>query len=202
MLSIWLPSLVSRPVLFFDKSLSYIYSILFYLILIVNSQIKGKRDKTRANKESGDRIVGSGLIGGDFTITPNPKYIDNRLQIFDRLLGEYQSRVSSKADIPISIILPNGDVKEGFAFKTTPMEIAKSISTGLADAIIIAKVVYSNKFDDDLIVACDEDEEQAAAQDTSETVNDGELWDLTRPLIGNCTLTLLKYDDTETKTVT
>jgi threonyl-tRNA synthetase len=29
----------------------------------------------------------------------------------------------------------------------------------------------------------------------------GELWDMSRPLIGDCTLTLLKYDDPEAKTV-
>ena len=30
---------------------------------------------------------------------------------------------------------------------------------------------------------------------------EGELWDLTRPLVGDCKLTLLKYDDPESKTV-
>ena len=33
------------------------------------------------------------------------------------------------------------------------------------------------------------------------TLTEGELWDLTRPLVGDCKLTLLKYDDPESKTV-
>ena len=33
------------------------------------------------------------------------------------------------------------------------------------------------------------------------TLTEGLLWDLSRPLVGNCTLTLLKYDDPESRTV-
>jgi hypothetical protein len=56
--------------------------------------------------------------------------------------------------------------------KTTPLEIAKEISTGLADSVIIAKVRYANNATrgdvEDNIVACDEDEESAVASTAKE----------------------------------
>jgi len=41
---------------------------------------------------------------------------------------------------PIKITLPDGGVKEGVANQTTPLNIAESISKGLAKAVVIAKV--------------------------------------------------------------
>jgi threonyl-tRNA synthetase len=48
-------------------------------------------------------------------------------------------------------------------------------------------------------VACDEDDESEAV--ITNDKNLGELWDMNRPLIGDCTVTFLKYDDPESKTV-
>jgi len=67
-------------------------------------------------------------------------------------------KVSSRPDIPIRITLPSGDVKEGLAFKTTPYDIAKSISQGLADNVVVARVAYISKLEEDAIIACDEDD--------------------------------------------
>jgi threonyl-tRNA synthetase len=159
-----------------------------------------KREVSRANKESGDRISSTGLIGGPFAITPNPSFLADRSAVFDRLWDQYQKFLSSKSDQPISITLPNGEVKEGVASKTTPLDIAKSISNGLAEAVVIAKVVYSTRYEEDNIIACDEDEDSEAKNDHG-NASEGELWDLNRPLIGDCTMTLLKFEDTESKTV-
>lgn len=41
---------------------------------------------------------------------------------------------------PIAITLPDGAVKEGVSFQTTPMDIAQSISSSLAKKVIVAKV--------------------------------------------------------------
>lgn len=162
------------------------------------------RDRQRANKEAGDRIDGSaGLIGGAFTISPNPVFVSKREEIFNKYYARYQDSIASIEERSISITLPNGDVKSGVAFKTSPYDIAKGISNGLADACIIAKVSFTTRYEEDNIVACDEDDEADAAKQSDDAVgaNDGELWDLTRPLIGDCKLSLLKYDDPESKTV-
>jgi threonyl-tRNA synthetase len=169
----------------------------------------GKRDQTRANKESGGRIAGSGLIGGPFKITPNPSFLEARTEVFDRLWARQEAaRVESlPTDKSIAVTLPNGDVKTGVAFKTSPYDIAKAISQGLADSIIIAKVAYTSRLDTDAdaVVACDEDEEggegAGAAAAALANASEGQLWDVTRPLVGDCRLVLLKYDDPQARTV-
>lgn len=82
---------------------------------------------TRANKESSGRIdQGSGeLLGSSLTISPNPSFLQERQAVFDRLFKKYEESVAARPDIAISITLPNGDVKQGIAFKTTPYDIAK-----------------------------------------------------------------------------
>jgi threonyl-tRNA synthetase len=167
---------------------------------------KHKREQTRSNKESGSRMEGGGLIGGDFTLSPNATFLQERAAVFDRILNQYNERLTAKGDVPISVTLPNGDARSGFAFKTTPYDIAKSISQGLADNVVVARVIYSNKYEEDEIVACDEDDEAAqnkaaANKEAASKAPQGELWDLNRPLVGDCTLQLLKFDEPESKTV-
>jgi hypothetical protein len=92
----------------------------------------GKRQEgqqgSRAIKSSDGRIeaASSGsLIGGEFTIQQNPPYIKEREDYFNLLLARQQEQLASKPDIPIIITLPNGEQKQGLAFKTTPYDIAK-----------------------------------------------------------------------------
>lgn len=59
---------------------------------------------------------------------------------------------------------------EGTSWQSSPYDIAKTISQGLADATVIAKV-------------------------------NNQLWDLDRPLEGDCTLQLIKFDDPEGQAV-
>ena len=160
------------------------------------------RDKQRANKESGARQDNNaGHIGGEFTITPNPPFLTQREEVFNKYLTRYEAQIAAMPDQPITIKLPNGDVKNGIAFKTSPYDIAKGISQGLADNVIIAKVLYSTRLEQDSIIACDEDDEASSATSGESGISDGELWDLNRPLIGDCELKLLKYEDPESKTV-
>jgi threonyl-tRNA synthetase len=51
-----------------------------------------------------------------------------------------QAEALSVDEKPITITLPDGSTRPGIAGKTTPMEIAKGISAGLAKKVIIAKV--------------------------------------------------------------
>jgi threonyl-tRNA synthetase len=120
-----------------------------------------------------------------------------------------------RPDEAISITLPDGTVKSGVAFKTSPYDVALSIAKGLADSIIIARVVYTRRLENDSVVACDNDEEEASCDTSgvpsaiaaaalaaaSTKATEGELWDITRPLVGDCKLTLLKFDSDEGKTV-
>jgi len=167
---------------------------------------ESKRDYlTRANKESGDRIIAGERIGGPFEGNNSATYQAERVEVFDRLWDKFQESLREKPKRAITISLPDGTVKEGEAFKTTPLQIAIGISQGLADSVIIARVAYSNRLEEDNIVACDEDDEAAeekqAQQQQDGKMGEGELWDLSRPLVGDCKLTLLKFDEPEAKTV-
>lgn len=160
---------------------------------------------TRANKESGDRIAASDssrvVPDGNFVVKSSPSFIVERGQVFDRLLSKYSQINLSKPEIEISVTLPDGSVKRGRAFHTSPYDIAKEISQGLADNVVIAKVQYTSKYEEDSdVIACDEDDEAMTASSSSS--NESEvLWDLNRPLIGDCHLKLLKFEDSEAKTV-
>jgi len=61
------------------------------------------------------------------------------------------------------VTLPDGNVKEGKKWETTPMDIAAQISKGLANSALISAV-------------------------------DDVLWDMNRPLEGDCKLELFKFD--------
>lgn len=66
----------------------------------------------------------------------------------------------------IKVTLPDGAIKEGKKLITTPMDIAKEISSGFAASCLIAQV-------------------------------DETLWDMGRPLEGDCKLQMFKFDTNE-----
>ncbi|ORZ33962.1 threonyl-tRNA synthetase [Catenaria anguillulae PL171] len=73
-------------------------------------------------------------------MTPPPEYLAHRIAMFEKLKAEYDAEIQSKPREPISITLPNGTVKEGTSWQTTPMEIAKSIAKSLSERVVISKV--------------------------------------------------------------
>jgi len=168
---------------------------------IADGSANGKREKDRANKESGDRISdGVGLIGGSFTKSDGSSYISHRSSVFDRLYAIQEAKIAAIPDTPIVVTLPDGSTRASLAFKTSPMDIALSISKSLADSVIISRVKYSQRLDDVGAVAEWEDEDEDPFQDQD---SDKILWDLNRPLVGSCLLELVKYDpdDRDIKTV-
>lgn len=66
----------------------------------------------------------------------------------------------------VRITLPNGTVKEGKKWMTTPLDIVKEISKSLASNALISQV-------------------------------NGVLWDMSRPLDGDCELKLFTFDSDE-----
>ena len=76
------------------------------------------------------------------------------------------------------------------------MQIAEGISKGLAQHVLVARVLYENAVEACQVVV-PEDEES----DHEEEEGEGVLWDLTRPLEGNCKLWLLKFEDKGGKAV-
>jgi threonyl-tRNA synthetase len=104
----------------------------------------------------------NGPIGAE--LAPPPEYFEERIKIFDEYMAKYEAFVAEQPRNPITITLPDGKEVQGTAWETTPMAVAKGISTSLADRVIIAKV------------------------------NNQELWDLNRPLENSVQLALLDFD--------
>ncbi|ORZ21236.1 hypothetical protein BCR42DRAFT_459239 [Absidia repens] len=72
--------------------------------------------------------------------TPAPEYLQHRIDMFDRLKVEYDESIKNKPREAITITLPDGTVKEGTSWETSPMSIALGIAKSLAERTVIAKV--------------------------------------------------------------
>ncbi|KAG2466935.1 SYTC protein, partial [Polypterus senegalus] len=110
---------------------------------------------------------------GRSELNPWPKYIEDRLALYNKLKEENDlllAEKSAKESKPIKVTLLDGKQIDAESWKTTPYKIACGISQGLADNIVISKV-------------------------------NNEVWDLDRPLEGDCNLEFLKFDDEEAQAV-
>lgn len=73
-------------------------------------------------------------------LDPQPAFIQERLLLWDKLKKQYDEELLQKPKATINITLPDGKIVEGKSWQSTPYDIAKGISQGLADATVIAKV--------------------------------------------------------------
>ncbi|KAK0097452.1 hypothetical protein PV326_001792 [Microctonus aethiopoides] len=112
---------------------------------------ENKKDKSSSNKNTISEL------------NPWPSYIQDRINLWDKLKAQYDADIAAKPVTDITVTLPDGKEVIGQCWRTTPYDIAKGISQGLADNTVIAKV-------------------------------NNVLWDLERPLEGDCKLELLKFD--------
>ncbi|WVQ78227.1 threonine-tRNA ligase [Cryptococcus sp. DSM 104549] len=117
----------------------------------------GKKDKKDKKKDKGGNA-------GPLELSPPPEFFAERIKIYDEYKAKYDAHVAAQPREPITITFPDGKTAEGTSWETTPLQLARGISSSLAERIIIAKV------------------------------NNQELWDLTRPLEASCSLALLDFD--------
>ncbi|XP_042216054.1 threonine--tRNA ligase 1, cytoplasmic-like isoform X2 [Homarus americanus] len=101
----------------------------------LSTQTYAQRAAGRNKKEKGG-ASGKGAI----ELTPWPDYIQERLNMWDRLKKEADEALAAKLSEPIQITLPDGAVKDGKSWITTPYEVAQGISQGLAENTVVAKV--------------------------------------------------------------
>lgn len=101
--------------------------------------------KGNAQKGGGQKSGGGGgkkAAGGSSAPVPLPAFIDERQKLWETVKQQYDVELQKKIDAAekITVTLPDGKAIDGIAWKTTPMEIAKGISRGLADSVVVAKV--------------------------------------------------------------
>ena len=90
--------------------------------------------------------------------------------------------------------MPDGKIKEGKSFETTPFSIAKEISSQMAKQIIVAKVKYDSR-----VATLDEGLLNPEAEEGVEEADQWFFWDVNRPIEGSCQIRLVKFDDPEGK---
>merc|ERR1711970_822439 len=108
------------------------------------------------------------------------------------MLEVQKAEIAAKVQAPIQIKLEDDTIVEGNAWKTLPIDIAKGISKELAKDALVARVIYSDGRASSLVPVDDSDEEDE---------DEGELWDLLRPLEGDCAIRFYTFEDSEGKTV-
>lgn len=183
------------------------------------SNAKAGLQGRRAKASSGPKMdAGKVMIGGDSFVkrTKEPAWLNDRVKAYETIKAKRQAELEQKTPIDIHVTMPDGKVlhqdKEGNAFqawKTSPHDVALTISQGLADAVTVARVTYESfapdyspwedgmEGEDTLADAmADGGVEQAKDQKTM-------LWDMTRPLVGPVAkLEFLKFEsDQDAKTV-
>ena len=92
-------------------------------------------DAVKPNKKDNKKSKQQSLY-----LDPEPTFIEERTEMFDRLQKEYNDKVASLPRVPLKIVLKDGAVKEATSWETTPMDIARGISKSLADRLCISKV--------------------------------------------------------------
>lgn len=88
--------------------------------------------------------------------------------------------------------MPDGSVKTGKSFETSPYDIAKGISSQFADKCIVAKVKYSKR-----VATLDEGLLNPEAEEGVDESDQWTYWDLNRALEGDCEMFLYKFDNDE-----
>ena len=97
---------------------------------------KRKRKRKRKRKEKEKKKTMEKQVE-KLTLEQENEYTLHRIALFDKLKAEYDSIVHPEE--PITVSLPTSQV-QAISFKTTPLDIAKNISSSLAKRILISKV--------------------------------------------------------------
>ena len=154
----------------------------------------------RTIASSSGKITGAEKIGGTFTLAANAEWLQTREGLLDSIAERNKVEFAQLEKLPIKVTLPDGKVIDGTAWATSPLEVATSISKGLAQAVITASVRYSKRYagaSASLVEVAADPEAEASDEGPAEW----ELWDLSRPLEGDCELQLHKFDDPRGKEV-
>lgn len=185
-----------------------------------SKETKSGQQGRRANESTGPKIEEGLRLGGNSFVAreKDPAWLKQRVATFEKIQARRHEELASKTSVHISVTMPDGNTLKGNksgepfeSWKTSPYDVAVSISQGLADSVSVARVTYES-FCSDYSPAEDGMEGQDmlsdAMQDGGVENNSADnvktlLWDMTRPLVGSVSkMEFLKFeDDQDAKTV-
>jgi threonyl-tRNA synthetase len=134
--------------------------------------IGGGEKKPKKEKKGGAAAAAAAdADAGPLELNPPASFLQDRLDLFDKLYKEQQDEIAKKPRHEILVTMPDGTIKPGKAYETTPGEIAKGISNSLYKRTVVARIDGEH------------------------------LWDIDRPLEKSCKLELLDFHDDQGKFV-
>ncbi|KAI8997810.1 hypothetical protein BDB01DRAFT_846418 [Pilobolus umbonatus] len=101
-----------------------------------------KKTAVKSDKKAAPKKVKAKDGGSDYPleISPAPEYLKHRMDMFDQLKKLSDENAAKQPRVAIKVTLPDGTVKEGVAWETTPLSIATGIAKSLAERTVISKV--------------------------------------------------------------
>jgi threonyl-tRNA synthetase len=94
----------------------------------------------KPKKEKKAAAAGGASDSRPLELNPRPSFIQDRIELFDRLKSRYNDDIAKKPREPITITLPDGSIKQGTAWETSPADIAKGISSSLFKRVVVARL--------------------------------------------------------------
>lgn len=159
---------------------------------------QSREEKSRAKEGTTHTLKAGGKIGGHLEIRSDPPFLQERLLKYEEIKKVFLSKIEAKPNVPIKITLPDGTVKEGVSWKTTPLDIARTISKKLAKTVCVAEIKYTgDRISPMESVAAEEDMVNDVKEEDGKMEEDSDvlLWDVFRPFEGDCSLKLIKFEE-------
>ncbi|XP_011212417.2 threonine--tRNA ligase 1, cytoplasmic isoform X1 [Bactrocera dorsalis] len=99
-----------------------------------------RRYATLVSKMKKEKQKNAPAATGKKELNPWPSYIEERNALWEKLKVEREAELAAKTRTPIKVTLPDGKQVHATSWETTPYDVAKGISQGLADNTVVAKV--------------------------------------------------------------
>ena len=152
----------------------------------------------RATKGTEHTLASNQKIGGEFQKQENAPFIKERAELWDKLYSAQEEKNKSLPQEKIKITLQDGREIEGTSNITTPYQVAeKHTKKSDLKEFLVAKVLYSKKISETQIANVDEEQQEENCSEKPK--EEYELWDLHRPLIGDCKIEFCNFDTKEGK---
>ena len=150
----------------------------------------------RAIKGTEHTLESNIKIGGEFHKESNAPFIKDRAELWDKLYAAQTDKNKTLPQEPIKITLPDGNIVDGTSNVTTPYNVAeKHTKKSVLKEFLVAKVAYSKKISETQVKNIeDEEQEEKCSEKPKESF---ELWDMQRPLIGDCKIEFCNFETKE-----
>jgi threonyl-tRNA synthetase len=158
-------------------------------------------------------VPSKNLVVEDMSLRLTNAQIKARATLFESFFEQNQALIAKMEPKEIAITLPDEKVITGKYMQTTPLEIAKGISKKLAEKVVAARVVYKEKVESPFgdVIDCDEAHDEVNDSDGEDDdlykdklvkkETNEVILDLTQPLLGDCRLELITFEDPKGKEV-